>query len=87
MTKTKNQKRLARLAAEAKARRLGAQVLPARRGEAHNVRGFVADVRTDGPGVTLRCNRCKSTTIGGRKLAGSKCLMTRGCHGHLDEVR
>jgi hypothetical protein len=87
MTKSKNQKRQARLAADEKAHRLGAEMLPRRGQLAHNPRGFVVEARTEGPGVTLRCNRCKATTVGGRKQVGNRCLMTRGCHGHLTEVK
>ena len=86
MTKSKNQKRRAREAAAAKAIRVGVQTLPSRGSLAHNPRGFVAAARTDGPGLTLRCDRCRATTIGGRKQLASRCLMTRGCHGHLREV-
>jgi hypothetical protein len=53
---------------------------------AHNPHGRVEATRTDGPGVTFRCNRCGAVTITAGKRGGALCRLTRGCKGHLLRV-
>lgn len=84
MTKrTKKQARDAAQAMESRLIRLGKEK---QAHHANNPRGRVTAARTEGLGISLRCPRCKTTTLGSRKAIGNKCLLTRGCHGRLVEV-
>ena len=37
-------------------------------------------------GVRLVCSRCGAELLGSRKLAGTRCRLTVGCHGRVTRV-